>query len=149
MAALLFPSMVRDDILEQHADLRVRLDELAEEVGLWRSGESGSDDRFRALGRDLCARFSAHLEFEDEELVPVLALLDSWGPERVRELQITHGRQRRKVEALSTRLEFEPDPDEIERALADLAEDMSKDMESEERGLLSQAAMAAPLLECG
>jgi hypothetical protein len=149
MAALLFPSMVRDDILEQHADLRARLEELAEEVGLWRLGESGSGDRLRALGRDLCERFNAHLEYEDEELIPVLAVLDSWGPERVRELHVAHTRQRRKLAALWTRLDFEPDPDELERALADLAADMSGDMESEEQGLLSQPAMAAPLLECG
>jgi hypothetical protein len=141
--------MVRDDIRGQHADLRMRLDELAEEAGLWRSGEAGSDDRLRALGRDLCARFNAHLEFEEEELVPVLAALDSWGPERVRELQSAHARQRRKLANLSTRLAFEPDPDELERALADLADDMSTDMESEEEGLLMQAALAAPLLECG
>jgi hypothetical protein len=140
--------MVRDDILEQHADLRARLDELAEEVGLWRSGEAGSDDRLRALGRDLCARFHAHLEFEDQELVPVLAVIDSWGPERVRDLHTTHTRQRRKLAALWTQLDCEPDADEVERALADLAEDMSNDMESEEAGLLSQGAMSAPLLEC-
>jgi hypothetical protein len=148
MAALLFPSMVRDDILEQHADLRARLDELAEEVGLWRQREPGSGDRLRALGRDLCARFNAHLEYEDEELVPVLSALDSWGPERVRDLRVAHTRQRRKLATLWTRLDYEPDPDELERALADLAEDMSADMESEEEGLLSQPKMSAPLLEC-
>jgi hypothetical protein len=147
MAALLFPSMVRDEVLAQHADLRMRLEELAEEVGLWRLGQAGSDERLRALGRDLCARFHAHLRFEDDELVPVLAALDSWGPERVRDLRVAHARQRRKLAALWTQLDFEPDADEVERALADLAEDMSTDMESEER-LLSQAGMSAALLEC-
>jgi len=148
MAALLFPSMVRDEILEQHADLRVRLDELAEEIGLCRLGQSGSDDRLRALGRDLCARFHAHLRFEDDKLVPVLAAIDSWGPERVRELHVAHARQRAKLAALWTRLDFEPDPDEVERALADLAEDITTDMEAEEDGLLGQAAMSSALLEC-
>ena len=147
MAALLFPSMVRDEILAQHADLRLRLAELAEEIGLLRLGQVGSDDRLRALGRDLCAHFRAHLQFEDQELIPVLAVIDSWGPERVREIHVAHARQRRKVESLSSRLDFEPDADEVERALADLAEDMSTDMESEER-LLSQAGMSAALLEC-
>jgi hypothetical protein len=149
MTVLRFPSMVRDEILEQHADLRVRLDELAEEIGLRRSGQAGSADRLRLLGRDLCARFHAHLKFEDQELVPVLAAIDSWGPERVRELHVAHARQRRKLETLWTCLDFEPDPDEIEHALADLAEDMATDMASEEEGLLSQAAMAAALLETG
>jgi len=147
MSALLFPSMVRDDILGQHADLRMRLDELAEEVGLRRAGDAGSEERLRALGRDLCARFNAHLEFEDEELVPVLAVLDSWGPERIRELHVAHARQRRKLESLWTRLDCEPDPDEVERALADLAADITTDMESEEEGLLSQPSMSAALLE--
>jgi hypothetical protein len=148
MAALLFPSMVRDEILAQHADLRLRLAELAEEIGLLRLGQVGSDDRLRALGRDLCAHFRAHLQFEDQELIPVLAVIDSWGPERVREIHVAHARQRRKVESLSSRLDFEPDADEVEGALADLAKDIASDMKSEEEGLLSQGAMAATLLEC-
>ena len=72
MAALLFPSKVRDQVLEQHADLRELLREAVDE--LTRDAEAGSTDRARlaARGRELCARFHEHLLYEDEELMQQL-----------------------------------------------------------------------------
>jgi hypothetical protein len=146
MSTLMFPSMVRDQVLEQHAALRGLLVEAEEELGRSRSA-SREDGRLRAIGRALCDRFAEHLLFEERELVPVLAEVDSWGPERVRDIHLAHARQRRKLEALWQRLELEPDSDAVALALSDLADDMLRDMEAEEQGCLCAEAMSAVILE--
>jgi hypothetical protein len=146
MSTLVFPSMVRDQVLEQHGVLRGLLEEAAEELDRPRS--SGRDDtKLRAIGRALCDRFADHLLFEERELVPVLATLDSWGPERVRDIHVAHARQRRKLEVLWERLDVEPDAEDVAEALTDLADDMLRDMEAEEAGCLSAEAMSSSLLE--
>jgi hypothetical protein len=147
MSALLFPSMVRDEVLQQHADLRARLEELAEELGRSRSTGQQDDERLRALGRDLCARFQAHMLFEERELLPVLAALDSWGPERVRDIHVAHARQRRKLAALWEQLDLDPARTDVDLALADLADDALRDMVAEEEGCLGGPAMSVALLE--
>jgi hypothetical protein len=145
MATLLFPSMVRDEVLVQHEGLRARLREMAEEIAASDLDPGIRDERLRSLGRDLCERFDAHMRFEEEALVPVLAALDSWGPERVRDVHVAHARQRRKLQLLWTRLEA--GEEDVELALADLAEDMVSDMEAEEGSCLAEAQMAMGLLE--
>jgi hypothetical protein len=146
MSTLMFPSMVRDQVLEQHGALRALLEEAAEELDRW--GSAARDEaRLRAIGRVLCDRFAAHLAFEEQELVPVLAELDSWGPERVRDLYLAHTRQRRKLEDIWRRIEAEPDADTVAVALADLSDDILRDMETEEEGCLSAQALSSGLLE--
>jgi hypothetical protein len=116
---------------------------------LSRQAETGEPDcaRLRIMGREMCARFHEHLLYEDEELVPVLAALDTWGPERVRELHDEHARQRRTLGALWMTFDFATDIGQLGEALRDLAEDMVRDMEAEEAGCLAAEAMSAPLLQ--
>ncbi|HVU51846.1 MAG TPA: hemerythrin domain-containing protein [Polyangia bacterium] len=146
MPTLVFPSNVRDAVLQQHAELRELLRATADELA--RPAESGAEAqaRLRAMGRELCARFHEHLLYEDEELVPVLAVLDSWGPERVRALHDEHARQRRTLGALWMTFDFAADLDQLGAALRVLSEDMLRDMDEEEAGCLALEAMAAPLL---
>jgi hypothetical protein len=147
MPALIFPSKVRDEVLAQHADLRELLRATVDDLS--RQAAAGESDcaRLRVMGRELCARFHEHLLYEDEELVPVLAVLDTWGPERVRELHDEHARQRRTLGALWMTFDFATDLGQLGAALRDLAEDMLRDMEAEEAGCLAAEAMAAPLLQ--
>jgi hypothetical protein len=147
MASFVFPSKVRDEVLAQHAELRELLGATVGE--LVRQSETGGADpeRLRAMGRELCARFHEHLLYEDEELVPVLAALDTWGPERVRALHEEHARQRRTLGALWMTFDFATDLDQLGAALRVLAEDMLRDMNDEEEGCLSADALTAALLQ--
>jgi hypothetical protein len=147
MASLVFPAMVRDEVLAQHTELRELLRATVDELS--RQAETGESDcaRLRVMGRELCARFHEHLLYEDEELVPVLSALDTWGPERVRELHDEHARQRRTLGALWMTFDFATDLDQLGEALRELAGDMLRDMEAEEAGCLAAGAMAAPLLQ--
>jgi hypothetical protein len=145
MASLVFPSTVRDEVLAQHDELRALLRATVD--ALARQAEAGDVDegRLRELGRELCGRFHEHLLYEDENLVPVLAVLDTWGPERVRELHTEHARQRRTLGALWMMFDFANDIDELGAALRDLAEDMLRDMEAEEAGCLAADGMTDSL----
>jgi hypothetical protein len=147
MASLVFPSMVRDQVLEQHATLRTLLQSALDHVDRWSSaaGEHRGA-RLGAIGRELCDQIRAHLLFEDEALAPVVAVLDTWGPERVRELHREHARQREELDDLEAIFETSADPDQIAAAVTALAEDITRDMAGEEEGCLSAAGMCAGIL---
>ena len=142
MPIFVFPSLVRDQVMEQHAELR----DLLEEVIAATAAPNQDKDRIEALARNLCERFRAHLAFEEQALKPVLAVLDSWGPERVRSLQDEHARQHRCLSGLLATFEMERDVEQLALALSALAVDLLKDMMEEEEGCLGTPEMAASLL---
>ena len=143
MATLVFPATVRDQVRMQHAELRTLLqDALTATV----TPEDRDLTRLAAIARDLCERFRAHLAFEDQALCPVLAVLDSWGPERVMSLHHEHARQRGVLDEVRLRLEAEPSVPELTAALNQLAATLLRDMDDEEQGLLQSSAMAANFL---
>jgi hypothetical protein len=149
MSSMVFPAQVRAEVLEQHAGLRELLGDTVEELARQRETGERDPERLRAAGRELCARFHEHLLYEDEWLVPVLAVLDSWGPERVRELHTEHTRQRRTLGGLWMMFDFATDVEELATALRELAEDLLRDMDAEEAGCLAAEAMSAPLVHVG
>jgi hypothetical protein len=146
MSTLVFPAWVRDQVLQQHDELRALLQILADTFTDPLGPDERSPERLTTAGRDLCARFRAHLAFEDEALKPVLAVLDSWGPERVRGLEEDHKRQRRRIDSVVATLESSCDLGEVSLALCDLVEDLRRDMEDEEQGCLRAAGMSDALL---
>jgi hypothetical protein len=147
MATMVFPSSVRAQVLEQHRELRVLLEAALEELGREGSVEEAAEVRLRAVGRELCERFCAHFAFEGETLRPVLAALDSWGPERVRALDDEHARQRRQLEDIRGRCERGAcDAGELHAVLCELAADLARDMAEEEEGCLTAALLGAELL---
>jgi hypothetical protein len=144
MPSLVFPSLVRDQILGQHIELRGLL------VQVIADATPGHPDRravespqLMTTARELCARFKAHLVFENEELARVFAALDSWGPERVRALHDEHFRQRQELDALLAKLEAGCDAEELALEIRELATRLSRDMEDEEAGCLSDSSMSA------
>jgi hypothetical protein len=145
MSTLVFPASVRDEVLRQHDELRGLLRAVARDVDTADVDEPPGR-RLMASGRELCQRFREHLSFEDEYLKPVLAVLDSWGPERVRGLEEDHRRQRCRLVAVMDAIETSGDPEEAAEELADLIEDLGLDMEQEELTCLAAPDMAAELL---
>ena len=144
MATLVFPTHVREQILEQHAGLRVLLRGATDHAKPKRSRDGERDAvRLRAIVSELSEQFRAHLVFEADALRPVFAVLDSWGPERIRELDTEHARQRQEFDALRARLESEENIDTLSAAVSTLADDLLKDMEAEEDGCLRANLLSA------
>ena len=144
MTTLVFPSHVRERILEQHAELRILL------RGAMEHAKRGTDEAqgldvvpLRAIVLELCEQFRAHLVFESEALRPVFAVLDSWGPERIRELDTEHARQRQELDALRAGLESEENVHRLSAVIGELADDLLKDMEAEEDGCLRASLLSA------
>jgi hypothetical protein len=145
MPTLVFPSWVRDQVLQQHDELRALLKTVADRCAAPPGPDDPDSERLAAAGRGLCARFREHLAFEDQALKPVLAVLDTWGPERVRALEEDHKRQRRRLEDVVEMLESS-DVEEVPHVLGDLVEELRRDMEDEEEGCLRAEGMSAGLI---
>lgn len=144
MATLVFPSHVRERILEQHAGLRTLLRGAMEHAKRGAGDDQGlKAARLRAIVPELCERFQAHLVFEDDALRPVFAVLDSWGPERIRELDTEHARQRQELDALRARLDSEENVHRLSAAVNALADALLKDMDAEEDGCLRASLLSA------
>jgi hypothetical protein len=143
MATLVFPALVRSQVLEQHAELRAVLARALAAAGPAEAATRPPDmDSLATSARELCARFEAHLAFEEEALKPVFAVIDGWGPERVRDLETEHARQRRELDALVARFQSTGDVAQIAGALRALAGDLLRDMEAEEQGCLRAGLMS-------
>jgi uncharacterized coiled-coil protein SlyX len=144
MAMLVFPSQVRERILEQHGELRTLLHRAIDAPEVASSGAATVDcAQLRAIGLELCDRLRQHLVFEADALRPVFAVLDYWGPERIRELDTEHARQREELEALKAQLESEAEFQQLSAALSKLAGDLLKDMDAEEDGCLRASLLSA------
>lgn len=147
MTTMVFPSHVRERILEQHAGLRTLLHDALEHAKRGACNDQELDAaRLRNIFLELCDQFRAHLAFESEALRPVFAVLDSWGPERIRELDTEHARQRRELDALRAKLESEETIYRLSAAIIELADDLLKDMDAEEDGCLRASLLSAVCL---
>jgi len=134
---LVFPSQVREELLEQHGALRTLLRRAIDGPDVATSGAAKIDGAgMREIGLELCDRLREHLVFEADALRPVFAVLDFWGPERIRELDIEHARQRDELDALESKLDSQDDLQELSADLSKLAGELLKDMDAEEDGCL-------------
>jgi iron-sulfur cluster repair protein YtfE (RIC family) len=133
------PSTVRQCVLEQHTVLREvfrRVLKATTDV-LRGEGDSADPAGLAALVRDFRHRFRAHLAYEESHLVPVLAEVDIWGPQRVANLLHEHSCQRGELDALLDGIEAGWDPHRIAVTARGLVSELLGDMAEEERGCLS------------
>ena len=143
MPLLVFPSHVRSQVLDQHVELRALLERAVAHLESPLGPDAGMTG---AIVQEVSQCFLAHLAFEDETLKPVFAVLDSWGPERVRDLDTDHARQRRQLAGLVAKLESKADVLDVAEALRGLVTDLLRDMEEEEGGCLRATAMSSGCL---
>jgi DUF438 domain-containing protein len=150
MPSLVFPALVRNQILEQHRDLRGLVEEIlrihASDTRPPSSEPSRDARRLANAAEQLCQRFQAHLSFEQDALTPIFAIIDAWGPERVKDLWDEHDRQRRELDELRRRFEGEDDVERLAEALHGLADELLHDMEEEEAGCLRASLLSADSL---
>jgi hemerythrin-like domain-containing protein len=132
----LLPSEVRARILEEHDKLRERVAELREAAKQVRSG--GDVEPFREVARALIEGVRAHLDLEDEILMPTLETIDAWGPERAKRLAAEHESQRAVLRHTLGELDEGGAPLEVVARMEQFADRLEKDMELEERTELDE-----------
>jgi hypothetical protein len=132
----LTPLQVRNQIMEQHGVLRALLRRTLEATtaALLREPEGL---RLAEVVRELRTRMVGHLAFEERTLVPVLAEIDVWGPQRVADLLDEHRRQRAELDTLVEGADSAADPERLALIARSLVTDLLHDMDEEERGCLS------------
>jgi hemerythrin-like domain-containing protein len=139
---------VRARILREHDHLRSLLGAVVQLCGRTESGQHAARPTLCELGAELYRRFSAHLAFEDEYLLPLVHGAGGWGRERARRLVREHAEQRMLVEYLAPRLADASCPRALlEADLASFAELLRDDMVDEESNLLLAAPFAAMIEE--
>jgi hypothetical protein len=147
--SIFFPAAVRERVLDQHQALRELLRACLDATARGLQSEGAGREELSHLVHDLRARFRAHLAFEEQALAPVLSNLDLWGPERVEALLEEHTRQRAELETLVEGVSSGWDAARLALTLRSLVTDLLLDMEEEERGCLSAAALQDQMMIVG
>jgi len=135
-------SALREAVLEQHAVLSELLDAVEVAARRVQGGDGSVLQLLRDRGRELHARMSEHLEFEDRCLVPVVRAIDAWGPERAQQIEEEHQDQRELLRFVLERLEDRSAPVQLlAEQLRSFVGAVRDDMQYEERAVLSEAVL--------
>ncbi len=129
-------SLVRTEILAQHAGLRAFLTEAARAAAAAARGDTGAGRSMFSVCTQLRKRLERHMAFEEGVLVPALQQSDPSGAERARQLENEHVRQRQELSMLVAVGQTEVDPRTVAFTLQTLISDILIDMAHEERELL-------------
>lgn len=136
------PSEVRERVLHDHVALRElieRMESLARQVV---EGRAHSTADLCGVAERLLSTLLRHMDWEDRQLVPVLAESDAWGPERARQLSAEHLGQREQLGAALAGLGDRTRPaTELARSLLELAHTLLRDMEEEESAFLDPGVL--------
>ena len=141
MILVVFPSLVRRQVLRQHTELRGFLERALAETTRGLRGEGVDREQLVALVRDLREGFQVHLAFEEEALLPVLAALPSFGPEGVAEVSAEHARQRGDLDTLIEGLESGWEMERLALVMRSLITDLLIDMAEEEHACLGETML--------
>lgn len=139
------PSQTRALILTEHAHLRELIHGAIEGARAVLADASTNEgiERMRESARAAFTALVAHTELEDHTLAPVLETIDAWGKVRANELRREHTVQRLALSrALSALAEEEPCAAVLAASIEDVLLDVLKDMEAEEREMLSEELMS-------
>jgi len=131
--------VVRNRILEQHAELRGMLDEISDLADRFQAEGETVGEALRERGLELYARFEEHLGFEDRCLAPALRVAHAKGVEAANRLANEHAEQRQLLRYLLDRLKNQRQPTLlVVRELQSFAEYLRQDMAHEEEKLLGE-----------
>lgn len=89
---------IRTSLLQQHADLAVRIEETRKAALRWSLGETAHDD-VRACLAGLVDAVRAHNSREEDALRMVLPTIDAWGPARTEVMIEQHVAEHQEVYA--------------------------------------------------
>jgi len=129
---------VRRRVLEQHRALREQLEGLAALRGPAMQRVPGAHETLVRTAVDVARALRAHLDFEDQVVLPTLETSDAWGSARRARVETEHASQRAVLDAFVTVLERTHEhPAEAVAAVDALCGTWLEDMTSEERDLLA------------
>ena len=131
----MLPSEVRTRVLDQHSELRERIEQLEKMAHQTLESASEGAALLTELGEFL-RRLQEHMYYEDKALKPVLAEADPWGPERVLRFERDHEQQRGWIEGL-TKDGPSRTSDELAMLTLGFLQVLRRDMEDEEADVLS------------
>jgi hemerythrin-like domain-containing protein len=135
---------VRDAVLEEHGELRRLLDEIEPLIARFERGDEAAGPPLREQALGLYERFSAHLEFEDRILAPVLREAGTQGERHAEHLAHEHHEQRELLRYLLGRLTAQPRSTLlVARELSSFAEYLRLDMRHGEETLLADEALGS------
>ena len=135
------PTQVRSRVLDDHARLRWRLDEIESLAQRFEAGDAEGDPTLRKRGLALYESFAEHLDLEDRLLAP--ALRAAGAPERALRLAHEHREQRELLGYLLGRLKKQGQPTTlVARELRNFVEYVRFDMTHEEETMLTAAVLS-------
>lgn len=135
------PAQVRTIILAEHQKIRARLARLeSDAMALLACSVPKSTARHALLQQalDLCEQMDAHIGFENQVLVPVVELVDAWGPVRARRIVEEHEDQLRVLRAYADMLMSNSESNSrVSVTVWQLVQSIGQDMREEETQILS------------
>jgi len=133
------PSQIRQRILGEHDALREMVSELAQLAKRFDPDRAEAANELRVAGFECFEVFAAHLQTEDELLVPALESIPAGGAAMADRLRREHREQRELLDFLVRRLEDNARPTSlVVSELHNFAEYLRLDMSHEEATILRE-----------
>ncbi len=140
--ASLDPAQVRTTILAEHQKIRghlARLEAGATALLACSLPKAHARQALRQRALQLCGDMWAHVAFENQVLVPVIARVDAWGPVRAEKLLAEHAQQLQLVRVYAEMLaSHEGSAQALALAVWRLVETIRDDMRDEEAEVLGR-----------
>jgi len=130
-------SVIRGELLREHAAIRVILDEVLEAADRWRGHRGVREELRLALGR-LAVAMVAHNEHEEEVLRGVMPTIDAWGPARAEIMGEEHLAEHEELSKTVIEAGSTDDAEVAWSAVAGLADRLAKHMAHEEKSFLGE-----------
>ena len=139
--AALDPAQVRAVILQEHRKIRARLARLESNAMALLACSVPRPAARRALRKQalaLCDELTAHIAFENRVLVPVVEVIDAWGPVRAQALLEEHQAQLQLLHAYTDMLMVDSEKNQdTSLTVWQLVRSIGQDMREEESQVLS------------
>lgn len=137
--ALPTPAQVRKRILSEHVRIRGLLDDLeALAKTVVTSGHQDVAGRLRKWTRELGDVLHAHLDLEEEILLPIVRDADGFGPVRVAEMEKEHEEQRAMLASILDELAGTRSVEVLSTGVLELVRAVREDIVEEEELFLSE-----------
>ena len=139
--AAMDPAQVREVILEEHRKIRVLLARLESDAMTLLACSVPKPAARRALRLQalaLCDELTAHIAFENRVLVPLVEIIDAWGPVRAQTLLEEHEAQLQLLGAYADMLMVDTETNQdTSLTVWQLVRSIGQDMREEEKQVLS------------
>lgn len=131
------PSEIRRELLEQHREVRARMDDARGAITRWKGGSPARDAVQVALAL-LADAVRKHNRREEELLRDIIPTVDAWGPARAEIMVEEHAKEHAELHAALIEAGSAPDSEKASAILDALVTNLGEHMTREEKILLSE-----------